>query len=99
MNKNLTAIDISNIPDLLHIAEEVRATKQPRILKVRGETIAMVLPVGTAAKPQKKREKTKADYEAFRSAAGGWRGLVDTEKLKKDIYESRKLSTRPPVEL
>ena len=47
----------------------------------------------------KKEEKTKADYEAFLSAAGGWKDLVDTEKLKKDIYESRKISTRPPIEL
>lgn len=27
--------------------------------------------------------------------AGGWAGLVDAEKLKRDIYESRLVATRP----
>ena len=45
------------------------------------------------------RTLSEADYEAFKSAAGGWKDLVDTEKLKRDISESRKISTRPPIEL
>lgn len=40
---------------------------------------------------------TDEDYRAFRSAFGGWAD-VDTDSLKKDIYESRK-SSRPPVNL
>jgi predicted DNA-binding antitoxin AbrB/MazE fold protein len=31
--------------------------------------------------------------------AGGWVGLVDGEKLKRDIYESRSLITRPEPRL
>jgi hypothetical protein len=50
-------------------------------------------------RPKAKRTRTKADYEAFRAAAGGWKGLIDTDKLIADIYESRRLSTKPPVEL
>ncbi|MBM4042642.1 MAG: hypothetical protein FJ290_29490 [Planctomycetes bacterium] len=34
------------------------------------------------------------DSEAFRRAAGGWHGLVDCEKLKRDIYGARRISTR-----
>lgn len=45
------------------------------------------------------KKRTKADYEAFLSAAGSWKGLVDPEKLITDIYESRRLSSEPPVEL
>lgn len=37
------------------------------------------------------------DYRAFRSAFGGWAD-VDTDSLKKAIYESRQ-SSRPPVSL
>ncbi len=91
-------IDISNIPELVRIAEEVDATKTSRELKWENKPIALITPI-TQTKSQRKRGKTKADYEAFRSAAGGWKGLVDTEQLKKDIYESRKLSTRPPIRL
>lgn len=43
-----------------------------------------------------KREITEADYEAFLSAAGSWNGLVDADKLIADIYESRRISSRPP---
>jgi len=31
--------------------------------------------------------------------AGGWAGLVDGERLKRDIYESRSLITRPEPRL
>ena len=86
------------MPELARIAEEVAATKIPRELKRENKTVAVIVPVKKSAS-KKKREKTKADYEAFKSAAGGWKGLVDTEQLKKDIYESRRLSTRPPIKL
>jgi hypothetical protein len=93
-----TPIDISKFPDLLRIAEEVQTTKTARILKRDSEPIALLTPVKTAAKPRKRREKTKADYAAFRSAAGSWRDM-DVEKFKADIYASRRISTRPPVKL
>lgn len=31
--------------------------------------------------------------------AGGWAGLVDGERLKRDIYENRSLITRPAPRL
>ena len=82
----------------MRLAEEVKATKTPRVLKKADETVAILMPVGTATKPKKKRAKTKADYEAFLSAAGSWKDM-DVEKFKKDIYESRRLGSRPPVKL
>jgi hypothetical protein len=95
---NPTPIDISKFPDLLRIAEEVQTTKKARILKRDREPIALLTPVETAAKPRKKREKTEADYAAFRAAAGSWSDM-DVEKFKADIAASRKLSTRPSVKL
>jgi hypothetical protein len=86
---NPTPIDISKFPDLLRIAEEVQTTKKARILKRDHEPIALLTPVETAATSRKKREKTKADYEAFRSAAGGWND-VDTDMLLTNIYEDRR---------
>ena len=35
------------------------------------------------------------DREAFRRAAGGWKGTVDAEELIKNIYTDRLISTRP----
>jgi ABC-type metal ion transport system substrate-binding protein len=93
-----TPIDISANPELLRIAEEVAATKTPRELKRDNQTVAVIMPARTL--PAKKaREKTRADYEAFKSAAGGWKD-VDTDKLLTDIYADRKRSnSRPPIKL
>lgn len=97
-NRNVPSIDISNSPELLRIVEEVKTSRKPRILTKNSEHVALLMPVDTATPLKKKREKTIADYEAFRSAAGSWKD-VDIEEFKKNMYESRKRSTRPPVEL
>jgi len=98
MAKDINYIDISGVPDLLRIAEEVRTTRKPHILRRDSEDMAVLIPV-TPTRRKAKRTKTRADYEAFHAAAGGWKGLVDTDKLIADINESRRLSTKPPIEL
>jgi predicted DNA-binding antitoxin AbrB/MazE fold protein len=40
-----------------------------------------------------------ADVEAFRRSAGGWRGLIDADKLIEDIYADRLIATRPEPKL
>jgi hypothetical protein len=94
-----TPIDITNMPELVKIAEEVDATKTPRELRRENKPVALITPVTGAKKAKKQKAKTKADYEAFKSAAGSWKGLIDVEQFKKVISESRKISTRPPVKL
>lgn len=42
----------------------------------------------------KKSEKT---LKLLKKTSGAWRGLVDTEKLKHDIYSDRLISTRAKV--
>ena len=37
--------------------------------------------------------------DAFRESRGGWKGLIDCEELKRNIYEDRLLHTRPEVKL
>jgi hypothetical protein len=91
-------IDITFNAELLRIAEEVAATKTPRELKRDNKTVALIAPVPSTRKAKKRKEKTKADYEAFKSAAGGWKD-IDTDKLIANIYASRRQSNRPPVKL
>src|SRR5436853_5662213 len=62
-----TPIDITNIPELVRIAEEVEATKTPRELRRENKPVALITPVTGAKKAKKQQAKTKADYEAFRS--------------------------------
>ena len=33
--------------------------------------------------------------EALRASAGGWKGLIDAEELKRNTYADRLISTRP----
>ncbi len=99
MARELTPIDISNTPDLLRLAEEVAESGKPWVLRRADEDVAVLMPVKKAASRRRiGRKKTKEDYEAFRSSAGGWKD-VDVDKLLEDIYESRNISTRPPVDL
>jgi hypothetical protein len=98
MTKELTPIDVTRVPDLLRIAEEVRATGEPRVLRRDSEDLAVVSPIVPKAKRRVRRVPTKADWDAFRSSAGGWSDL-DTDQLVEDIYESRRRSIRPPVDL
>jgi PHD/YefM family antitoxin component YafN of YafNO toxin-antitoxin module len=42
--------------------------------------------------------KSEEDYEAFLSSAGGWAD-VDVDQFLKDNYESRRMNTRPTVEI
>jgi len=42
----------------------------------------------------RKKEKT---LKLLRKTAGKWKGLIDTEKLKRDIYSDRLISTRSKV--
>ena len=101
MRRAIKRIDVTNLPDLVRLAEEVRASQEPRMLTRDHEALAILMPAGAPVKRGRRRlpkGKTKADYEAFRSAAGGWKD-VDTDKLLEDIYRDRDITTRPPIEL
>ena len=63
-----TPIDITNIPELVRIAEEVEATNKPRILKRDNTPIAILTPV---TKKQSSRAKSKAIKETL-ALAGAW---------------------------
>jgi predicted DNA-binding antitoxin AbrB/MazE fold protein len=40
------------------------------------------------------RPKGQGMIEALRASAGGWKGLIDAEELKRNIYADRLISTR-----
>ncbi len=94
MSSSLTPIDISNIPELVRIAEEVNNTKESRVLTVSRRTLAVLMPVGTAVKPEKKPKPTKADYDASLAALGSWSDL-DPDALIAHVYRAREEGSRP----
>ncbi len=98
MAKGLKPIDITNTPDVYRLAEEVARSGIPRVLRKDNKDIAIISPAEPNSKSRRKRTKTKADFEAFLSSFGSWKGNVDVDRFLKDIKESRRL-TRPPVDL
>ena len=89
MAKEPNHIDISSIPELLSLAQEVRRTNEPRILKEDSEDLAIlstVLP--------KKRAKTKAqpvtrDDALLRLIGIGKSGIPGGISGKKHEYLAR----------
>ena len=98
MARPVQVVDVSDAPELLRLAEEVHRTHEPRVLHRDGEALALLVPVGPTGARRPRKRRTSADEEAFRSAAGSWQD-VDADRLIADIYDSRRRSARPPVEL
>lgn len=44
-----------------------------------------------------KSKKSEKTLKLLKKTSGAWRGLVDTEKLKSNIYSDRLISTRTRV--
>ena len=96
MSTNLTSIDINSmkLPDLYRIVEEVKTTKTPRILKRDNETVAMLMPVGTAVQRSHPKRIIWTHYDpkrvraALKTSAGALQG-VDREALLSDLAVQR----------
>lgn len=89
-------IDISAMPELARLAHEVARRGRTCRLTEHGTAVAILAPV--PVRRVKSRKLTTAQREAILATAGGWVGLVDPEKLKRDLREGRS-DDRPPVEL
>src|SRR6266480_472557 len=61
-----TPIDISNIPELVRIAEVVEATKTPRELKRQNKTVAVIM---LAESPMLSKKHT---WEQIQKTFGSW---------------------------
>lgn len=88
--------EIGDSPDLVSLAEEVRASNEPRVLRRNGEEIARIVPLRRRLRPDRKH--TDADYEAFLASAGGWAD-IDVDAFLAANRESRDRSTSIAVEL
>ncbi len=95
--KTISLQEFSSNPEAF-IDEVIRRHEQVIIENEEG-ALAVLRPIRLVKRSYKKNQGSEASYEAFLGSAGGWAGLVDTEKLKSNIYESRRISSRPPVEL
>ena len=88
-------VEISNNPGLLRLAEEVKATNKPRLLK-RGNTPLAILT--HFKKKQSSQAKSKAIKETL-AMAGAW-GDRDWDEVEAELERIRHSSkSTPPLEL
>jgi hypothetical protein len=78
-------IEVGQDSELMRIAEEVRATQRPRVLRRGREDIARIVPIIPRRDSTGRRD---ANYKAFVSSFGSWSDL-DTEAVKRQIRAAR----------
>ncbi len=94
MSKHIVQIDASKLPDLLRLAEEVKTTETPRLIKRDGETLALLMPAGTAVKRESHKRTIWIHYDpqrvkaALKQSAGALQG-VNREELLVDLASQR----------
>jgi len=90
--------EITTLDDLRRIAADVQQEKRPRLVSIAGGGNITLAPAHKKRRRPTPDEKAETDEEAFLSAAGSWKGLVDPEEFKRQIREGRS-SNRPYVEI
>lgn len=62
MAQQADSVDISNIPELRKLAEEVQLTRQPRMLRADSEDVAVLMPAKTRSRrPARRKGLTRDD--------------------------------------
>ncbi len=87
MSTNPTPIDISKMPDLVDLVEEVKATKTPRELRRGNTPVAVITPI----------LEHEAEWDTIKTsldAIGSWSD-IDADKAIADIYRWREEGSRP----
>ena len=97
MSRHIIPIDASNLPDLLKFAEEVNITQTPRLIKQKGETLALLMPAGAAGKRRSEPQKhtiwthyNPAQVKAALKLSAGALQEVNQEELLSDLARQRR---------
>lgn len=94
---DIEPIDISGVPLLECLVEEARRARQPIELRKGDIVVARLMPVEQPAERSIK-ERTAEGHDAFLKSAGSWSD-VDADAFVEAVYESRRITTRPAVDL
>jgi hypothetical protein len=89
MAKEPKRIDISSIPELLSIAQEVRSTNESRILQQESEDLAFLSPVLPKKRAKAKAQPVTSDDALFRLIGIGKSGIPGGVSGKKHEYLAR----------
>ena len=84
MRKEVEPVQVGNLPELLRIAEEVRDTKQPRVLMHEREAVAIIAPVSPVRRTRKSGILTADD--PLSKLVGTLSSKEPTDASKKHEY-------------
>jgi hypothetical protein len=90
MHRENKTFDISNFPDLLNIAEEVKTTRTSWVLKRGNELVAMLTPMEPTAPSANPRLRELAQRLAGSLADVETPGWESSEAAEKWVENSRK---------
>jgi len=94
MQRTSTPIDISTMPELVHLVDEVIATKKPRALQRDNKIVAVLTPV-----ERERKQQNKDAIEETLALAGAWKD-VDFDDMLEQLDTIRHQSKpTPPLEL
>jgi hypothetical protein len=88
-DKEPKRIDISNIPELLSIAQEVQSTNESRILQQESKDLAILSPVRPKKHSQSKAQPVTSDDALLRLIGIGKSGIPGGVSGKKHEYLAR----------
>jgi hypothetical protein len=89
MAKEPKRIDISRIPELLSMAQEVRATNEPAVLQQESEDLALLSPVRPKKRSKTTAQPVTSDDALFRLIGIGKSGIPGGISGKKHEYLAR----------
>ncbi len=90
-----TPLDITNIPELRHLVDEMLESKQPRLLKQDRVSVALLMPLETTlTQSMPAQEDIWAGYDAGKvrtalAQSAGTLAGVNKERLLTDIRSQR----------
>ena len=89
MAKEPNRIDISRIPELLKLVQEVRSTNEPHILQEESEDVAIISPVQPKKRAKTRGKPVTSDDALFRLIGIGKSGISGGVSGKKHEYLAR----------
>ena len=91
MAQQLASVDISTIPELARLADEVQRTRQARVLRRDGEDVALLVPVMPL--PRRRAKKTLSrrfpDIASLAGAAGSLPRPLTWQEIEEIVRDER----------
>jgi len=82
MAKETKHIDVSSIPELVKLAQEVRRTNEPAVLQQEREDLAMLTPIKPVTKRSGRGKPTSVDDPLWKLVGIGHSGRGDISENK-----------------